>query len=87
MFDDLIRNLENMVDLDGTTHDSKSSKVKWGKTVTPYKTRQEAIAAHNADSIKKHKPLFRSQGESEKEIEDKAAEKYVDDLIERMLDG
>ena len=87
MFEDILEQMKRIEALDGTTHTSGKSKIVWHKLVQTHPTREAAMHASNADAIKKHKPLTPVRGLSDDDILNKAADKYVDDLIERLFDG
>lgn len=87
MLEDFLEQLQRIEALDGTTHKSSESKVRWHKFVKPYPTREEAIHAANSDALKKHKSLVPIEGLSNEEVVHKAVDKYVDDLIKRLING
>ena len=87
MFEDILQGLEKLAALDGTTHEPAKSREFWSKSVELHATREEAMNAKNANSIKKHQPLIVPRGMTEEEATNKAVEKYVDDLIGKYLNG
>jgi len=85
MQDDILRKLERLQSLDGTVHNSDKSNIHWPKSVDPAPTKEEAIARARVESIKKGKHFTEKKGTDIQKAEDDAVERYVDDLLNRLL--
>lgn len=87
MFEHILKDIQRATSLDGTIINPKESKEFWSKSVKLYSTREEAMHAHNADSIKKRQPISIPRGLSMNQAANAALDKYVDDLMEKYLNG
>jgi len=82
---DLEKKILKIHSLNGSIHTSDASNIQWPKSVDPSPTKEEAINVARVEAIKKGKPFREAQGADLRKIEDEAVERYVDDLMEKLL--
>lgn len=85
MSDDIIESMQKLQSMDGSVHQSFNSNVMWPKSSPPSPTKEEAVDQARADAIKKGKSFAESKKTDLNEADEKAINKYVDDLLENLF--
>jgi hypothetical protein len=84
MKEDIEDKLQKLKALDGTVLDSFNSNVMWPSS-PPSPTKEDAVDQARADAVKKGKPFTEPKQGDPDEFDDKAVDRYIDDLLEKLF--